>query len=433
MRSKALTFLLSVATFHLWSISAAADEVKTPAQQASVIPAILLAPKVQLIVRAAKTEFRPGEPVSLEVVLSNQSRESLRVVQGWGDRVGFQFEAKNARGLKIPMTQYGKKQSGAESEVVTSVGPPTIISLAAGQEMRDTFVLNRLIDMSEEGSYTVTARRLILPSGQEKAVEVVSQLLPIEIVEPAPFTTLPVAGVEQEVQEPIDPNFQWKKSPTATWELGDTWTLSVQVLLNNPPNGLAPLLEGLPQETRRQFEDAAQQAPQGPALLARYHMMVQVNGEEKVAGKDCWQLVFLPDTKSPSSVQYSRPLLVVDKETGQTVRMENVDQKFLSRVEKLGELTFPVETQFGYPLPLLPVVGDQPLDAKSPDGSYHMTTTFQTNATGRITEIRLSAGVQERFRVKQRWLPGAKWWNEYELSDTVRNIVVRATRVKLKP
>ena len=192
-----------------------------------------------------------------------------------------------------------------------------------------------------------------------------------------------------------------------------------------------PLFEGLPLEARQKFEEAAETLRKGPVLLSSYRLMVQVNGEEKVNNRDCWQLVLLPDINSISSVQYSRPRIAVDKETGQVLHAENLDQKIPIRIEKLGELFFPVEIQFGYPLPLLPIMENQPSNATN--GYYRLAVTMETTTTGRITKAHLTAGTRELFNAQQRWLPGAKWWNEYEINDINRGITVKAKRVDFQP
>ena len=197
---------------------------------------------LSISIHTIKDNFMIDEIIPVEVVVSNQSKEVLHIVS-IRDRPAFKLEIKNAQGLVMPLTRYGKSQNGlgmGDDVFATALSPPKLVDLAVGKDIRFTLPLNRLVDMSEAGSYAIVFRTSFVSATNKTLVEVASNTLAIDITEKVPFTTVPVPRVEQEAQEPTLPNFQWTKSPSASWELGDSWTLSVQILLSKPPDNSSP-------------------------------------------------------------------------------------------------------------------------------------------------------------------------------------------------
>jgi hypothetical protein len=137
------------------------------------------------------------------------------------------------------------------------------------------------------------------------------------------------------------------------------------------------------------------------------------SGMESANGRDCLQLTLLPGDKAPKHLQ-TRHRILVNAKSGRTEGAYTFpDRKSipLLRAEGLG---FASSAPPGVPLELfgsleVPEFNVQEIDA-------HRFVTLRKQASGEFVHIEMTAFVKdiEELKVRQTWVPGEKWWREYE-------------------
>ncbi len=153
---------------------------------------------------------------------------------------------------------------------------------------------------------------------------------------------------------------------------------------------------------------------------------------EPFHGAPCFQLWFSFDAKAPEHIRQRRRILV-DLKTGQTVRAYTWPDKKEIKVEADGPITFITGAPEGVPLELFaslevsegvsPLFREVPLKKgtdpgdrgpEAPGSSRRMQIRREEQAPFVVMEMILTDKGVEELKVRQKWLPGEKWWREYE-------------------
>ena len=152
---------------------------------------------LQMSIRLERTRYGGGEPILLEVVIRNTANAEADLGMSACDLSSFDFAVRYVGGGmsqagRMPFTRYGAKlleDLGASKNM--------LIRLKAGEQRRYRFALNRMVDMTLSGTYSVAVNRHVpgrprhdraghpLPPGPDKPAELVSNELTVEVAEPS--------------------------------------------------------------------------------------------------------------------------------------------------------------------------------------------------------------------------------------------------------
>jgi hypothetical protein len=143
---------------------------------------------LQMSLRLERERYRVDEPVALEVVIKNNREEEADLGMSAADLSNFEFVVRYVGGGmtqagKMPMTKFGTKLL---NEVPDSKNVP--IRLKPGGQRSYRFTLNRMVDLTLSGTYSVAVKRAVsshpLPDAAGKLDVLVSNELAVEIMEP---------------------------------------------------------------------------------------------------------------------------------------------------------------------------------------------------------------------------------------------------------
>lgn len=440
--------------------------VRVPAQGQDKATAVGNPQGFSLEIKTPQSEVAPKTSVDLMVKLKNTSAQELEVIQSNAnlreakDRTplpspsgGFLVTAKDERGRPVPYTRYGLSFFGADWPSQMDGGQPSVVSanslpfpvpLKPGAEVTQVLPLNRLVDLSQSGTYFITAQRRVFKSGTREIADVTSNTIQIKVIEPddSPLVKKPTEADWKGVEEPIDPNFRWTKAPSASWKRGDEWWLAVERYYTKVPAMPASQLQDLqkalqraetPPELAASILRQAQEKPAGelPFAVERWKILVQIEGSMTLNGREFWRVVFRPTISAPGS-DSARTVwrTLVGKEDGQTHEVAQFPDLEAHPTRRLGDSVFPVDERYASPFEIFPVHLPVPVDAKQKGTTYQLRISTQDTAKGRTATATFGDN-RRTSTITQRWLPGAKWWSEYERHDG--DFILRAKRVEFKP
>jgi hypothetical protein len=155
---------------------------------------------LQMSVRLEKAQYRYGESIQLDVLIRRTANEEADLGMSVSDLSSFDFDVRYVSGGmaqagRMPLTKYGAKLL-EDHEAVKNIR----IWLKAGEQRPYQFPLNRLVDMTLSGTYSVTVHRYVpgrprhdsedhpRQPGPRKPDDLVSNELSVEIRE------LPIAS-----------------------------------------------------------------------------------------------------------------------------------------------------------------------------------------------------------------------------------------------
>jgi 6-phosphogluconolactonase (cycloisomerase 2 family) len=140
---------------------------------------------IKLLIQMGQSEYAAGEPVRLNVIISNGSKDPLQLGGSAFDVSSFNITMQDAKGQLVALTHYGKHLLAPPMAVFRNVS----VQIPAGEQRRYQFNLSRLFDLSRSGAYLVSVKRTIvtgykrLPNGilQSQTAELIADPIRIKI------------------------------------------------------------------------------------------------------------------------------------------------------------------------------------------------------------------------------------------------------------
>ena len=188
-------------------------------------------------------------------------------------------------------------------------------------------------------------------------------------------------------------------TPSALWKVGDSWNISVELYSRD-------WMIDFRNPERERLKNV-------PRVLARYTMHVKISGKEQVSEPSCLQVDFIPGKDAPSGIREQQYRVLVAKENGSARKLIQLTGKQQGNpsVVTLEDVTMIRNAPYGFPLEFLSV--KRKIAAKSKDGTLFLTVNTEVTDQS-VMEVRLKIRDEEESMVRQRWVAGANWWNEYE-------------------
>jgi len=140
-----------------------------------------------------------------------------------------------------------------------------------------------------------------------------------------------------------------------------------------------------------------------------YILHAIIGGVESFDGRPCWKLDFVPGNGIPPYLKNSRHRVVVDQKTGWPLRALRVSDKLTVALEKSGTASFVTAAPEGFPVEVFNVP-----DPGEKDNSQRITVRKQQLGSHFLLEMTVMNNGIEELAVRQVWVPGEKWWREYE-------------------
>lgn len=114
---------------------------------------------VEISLRLEREQYRADEPITLELVIKNTGTEVVDLGMSASDLSSFDFVVRYVgggmtQGGRMPLTKYGTKLL---QEVPAAKN--ILIQLKPGEQRPYRFALNRMIDLTLSGSYSVVVNR----------------------------------------------------------------------------------------------------------------------------------------------------------------------------------------------------------------------------------------------------------------------------------
>lgn len=125
-----------------------------------------------------------GRPVLLEITLLNQSKQSVgySVITGYGE---WGIVVKDNQRQVVPRTRFGQTRIRLDPDMRVPTSKLSVKSLAPRKSVSLKFNLARLYDLTEAGTYTVTAQHIV-NENMDEPFTVKTEPLAFEIIEPTP-------------------------------------------------------------------------------------------------------------------------------------------------------------------------------------------------------------------------------------------------------
>ena len=178
--------ILPMALLIAFATAAWADEPAAPARG------------LRMTLHLERSRFPAGEAIPLEVVIKNESGAEVCLGMSIDDQASFDYVVRYVgggltRAGRMPITKYGAWRL---RPIDAAKNFP--ILLRPGEERRYRVPIQRMVDMTLGGTYTVVVNRCVpgrfrhdadglpLPPDGVTRVEIVSNELTIEVVEPPP-------------------------------------------------------------------------------------------------------------------------------------------------------------------------------------------------------------------------------------------------------
>lgn len=126
-----------------------------------------------------KADFRPGEPILLELTLRNVSAGAISIWDTYAD-TDFEVWIRDPGGARVPFSEYGRdkkirSENGVRRETLT-VGP--------GGKRRFVIDVGKMFDIRRAGGYSLVAGRMFFIEGSDTQYEVSSPAVRFRILEP---------------------------------------------------------------------------------------------------------------------------------------------------------------------------------------------------------------------------------------------------------
>lgn len=370
---------------------------------------------LQLFAQTEKASISTGESVLVEVGLRNNSNEE-RVIYP-SSLVEFpKWSVKNEKGEKVPLTAYGTSPSPGAIWFFGGGFSPGGAHLQSGDEFRFKLCISQIFDMSRPGIYTLSfqhkfSQRKAQRADPTKWATLVSNSLEIKVAKTEYYVSEGITSPRKAASAASSqgPSRFWK-SPSATWQVGDAWPLSVELYTDAaPPPGTGP---------------ATETAEKKYVLVGQYPMQVRVAGNDMMEGQPCWMVDFIPASTAPSTMGRELYRVWVGKQDGLARRIVSLKNTFNPPLRKFKGIAFPDAQIVGFPLEFLPV---NVLKAEESVPNGHLfTLTGEVNDTQTVVQARLRVQDRDRFLIKQTWPKGAKWWSEYEKQDYNQHLILKA-------
>jgi hypothetical protein len=139
---------------------------------------------LQMSIHLERNRYRADEPITLEVVVKNNGDKEVDLGMSATDMSSFDMEVRYVGGGmtqagRMPLTKFGTKflqQDKAAKNIP--------ILLKAGEQRSYRFALNRMVDLTLSGTYSVAVTRTIQGHDGEGRSQLTSDVLSVEITEP---------------------------------------------------------------------------------------------------------------------------------------------------------------------------------------------------------------------------------------------------------
>jgi|ERR1700682_380463 len=116
-----------------------------------------------LTIETKNSVARVGEPLHLQVILTNSSHKQLRLAEAPGDPAPAEYqyaiEIRDSNGQLATLTAYGRKFTGS----IPPRGSRVTRIIESGESVTDEAVLTKLYDLSRPGKYVVQVTRSVPP------------------------------------------------------------------------------------------------------------------------------------------------------------------------------------------------------------------------------------------------------------------------------
>ncbi len=140
---------------------------------------------------------------------------------------------------------------------------------------------------------------------------------------------------------------------------------------------------------------------------------VVTSKSEPGKGDPSWHLTFVPGDKAPTQFK-SRYRILVELKTAKTLRAFRFPDNKDIAVETIGPITFITAAPEGVPLEWF--ASFEAAEGRSESGKMVRRMTIRKEEEDGFVNVELTLthnGIEE-LKVRQKWLPGEKWWREYE-------------------
>jgi prepilin-type N-terminal cleavage/methylation domain-containing protein len=126
-----------------------------------------------------------------------------------------------------------------------------------------------------------------------------------------------------------------------------------------------------------------------------------------------WQLTFIPGDKAPASLK-GRCRVLVDPKTGKSTRAIRLPDNKEIALETIGPITFIIGAPEAMPLEWF--ASFEPAEARVDGEKIARRISIRKEEEGSFVHVTMTLREDniEVLRVWQKWVPGEKWWREYE-------------------
>lgn len=180
------------------------------------------------------------------------------------------------------------------------------------------------------------------------------------------------------------------RSHSPSWTIGDSWELDLQVY-----------------SRYRSPEPTTTAQPK-----YHYRVTVRVAGTESVEGIRCWRLDYSPSSDAPSHLQ-GITRVYVREEGGWVQQLVRNDDSLHDLFMKIADKSLLFEPPIGLPAELY-CFGEPRVELREAGKPYWSRLTCRDVLKAQVVEAFLFNGSLPQVTVKQVWVPGEKFWREYE-------------------
>ncbi|HLM55372.1 MAG TPA: hypothetical protein VK422_04545 [Pyrinomonadaceae bacterium] len=156
--------------------SAAAPRPRSGSAQAAGTPG---SPRwVVLDAKLPKADFRPGEPIPLELTLRNALAEVISI---WDtSETDFRILIEGPGGARPPFSEYESERRRASE----NGGRRETLTIGPGEKMRFVVDVGEVFDIGKASSYTLVAGRMFFVKGSDGVHEVSAPAVRFRVLEP---------------------------------------------------------------------------------------------------------------------------------------------------------------------------------------------------------------------------------------------------------
>lgn len=142
----------------------------------------------QLTAQVEQVNFMPAAPIVLTVTLKNTTDKTLSHLTSRPE-IDYPIEVKNKKGEIMPLTRYGQRLKKS-SKTFWSIGGSDLVP---GEEVSNTFIVNRVFDMTDDDEYTITVTHPVPKlDGHGITVNIVSNVVHLTVGEPPTLMPIPL-------------------------------------------------------------------------------------------------------------------------------------------------------------------------------------------------------------------------------------------------